>query len=217
MIALENFSKKFKNEIIFEDVTVSFRRGSITGIIGRNGSGKTVLLKCICGLMLPDSGKITVNGQRIGTDAEVPQKTGVLIEAPSFDLSMSGYKNLVYLYGLNRHAAKNSKKENIADSLQAVDLSDVANKKVKHYSLGMKQRLGLAQAIMEKPDLLILDEPLSGLDITGVSDMRSMLIKMKNKGVTIVMATHNVEDIKVMCDYVYRIVDKKLIPEPYFS
>jgi len=185
--------------MVIKDIDVEFEDGKITGIIGRNGSGKTVLFKMICGLILPDCGEITVNNERVGKDVDFPSSIGAIIENPGFIPYQSAYSNLLDLAAIKKTITK----EQVKDAIRRVGLDPDSKKKVSKYSLGMRQRLGIAQAIMEEPDLLILDEPMNGLDKQGVEDMRKLFMELKEQGKTIVMASHNREDIEVLCDVVY--------------
>lgn len=198
IISVKEVSKEFKETTALSHVSVEFEKGKIHGIIGRNGSGKTVLFKCICGLMYPDSGEISVDGKRIGKDIDMPTNVGAIIEAPGFLPTYSGYNNLSFLANINR---KIGKKE-ILEALETVGLGKTGKKHVGKYSLGMRQRLGIAQAIMENPDILVLDEPMNGLDNSGVEDIRKLLLDMKARGKTILLASHNREDISFLCDTV---------------
>ena len=184
-----------KTEIL-KDISVSFECGKIHGLIGRNGSGKTMLMKCICGFVKPNSGEITVDGKRVGKDCDFPQSMGVIIETPAFIPYYSGYKNLKLLAELRGKIGG----EEIKNTMHRVGLAPEIKRPVRKYSLGMRQRLGLAQAIMENPDFLILDEPMNGLDKDGVSDMRQYLLELKEQGKTILIASHNSEDISALCD-----------------
>ncbi len=195
MIKVENVSLKIKKDMILRDINVEFERGKIHGIIGRNGSGKTMLMKCICGFIKPTEGEITVAGKRIGVDCDFPESVGVIIETPEFIPYYTGFKNLKLLADI-RHKITD---EDIRGSIELVGLDPKLKKSVKKYSLGMRQRLGLAQAIMENPDLLILDEPMNGLDKDGVGEMRKYLLDLKNQGKTILIASHSAEDIDVLC------------------
>lgn len=158
MIVLENVVKKFKDYTALRGISISFEKGKIHGIIGRNGSGKTVMMKCICGLMHPDSGKITVNGKMIGKEVDIANDIGAIIEAPGFLPNYSGYRNLKFLADIKRVIGK----QEIYAAMKTVGLDPDNGKHVGKYSLGMRQRLGLAQAIMENPSILILDEPMNG-------------------------------------------------------
>ncbi len=198
MITVKNVSLKIKKDMILKDITAEFTDGKIHGIIGRNGSGKTMLMKCICGFIKPTEGEITVSGKRIGTDCDFPESIGVIIETPEFIPYYSGFKNLKLLADI-RHKITD---DDIRRSMELVGLDPKLKKSVKKYSLGMRQRLGLAQAVMENPDLLILDEPMNGLDKDGVGDMRRYLLNLKEQGKTILIASHSAEDIDVLCDTV---------------
>jgi ABC-2 type transport system ATP-binding protein len=199
MIKVENVTKKFGDTVVLNNVSVAFDDKKIHGLVGRNGSGKTMLMKCICGFVPVTSGRITVNDKEIGKDIDVPESCGIIIETPGFLPEYSGYRNLKFLADIKG----NVKKEAIMDAIRSVGLDPSSKKHVGKYSLGMRQRLGLAQAIMEDPDLLILDEPMNGLDKEGVSDMRNYLIDLKNKGKTLIIASHSTEDIETLCDTVF--------------
>ncbi len=196
MIKVNNVSLKIKKDMILRGINVEFERGKIHGIIGRNGSGKTMLMKCICGFIRPTEGEITVAGKRIGIDCDFPESVGVIIETPEFIPYYTGFKNLKLLADIRRKISD----EDIRRSIELVGLDPKLKKSVKKYSLGMRQRLGLAQAIMEDPDLLILDEPMNGLDKDGVGEMRKHLLDLKAQGKTILIASHSAEDIDVLCD-----------------
>lgn len=198
IISVKNLSKSFGQERVLKNVTRDFEKGKIHGIVGNNGSGKTVLMKCICGFLIPDSGSITVNGERVGVDVDFPRDMGLIIETPGFLPNMTGVKNLEILASLNKKIGL----EEIAASIRRVGLDPLMKKPVGKYSLGMRQRLGIAQAIMEDPALLILDEPLNGLDKHGVREMRQLIKGLKEQGKTILLASHNQGDIDELCDTV---------------
>ena len=166
-IEVQNVVKRFRDQVVLKNVSISFEKGQIHGIVGRNGSGKTVLFKCICGLMHPEEGVILVNGKRVGRDVDMPEDIGAIIEAPGFLPNYSGYKNLRFLANIRRKIGKE------------------------------------AQAIMEDPEILILDEPMNGLDNAGVQDIRALLLELKAQGKTILLASHNHEDIAALCDTVH--------------
>lgn len=199
VISVKNVTKKYKEYTVVNDVSLTVEKGGIVGLIGRNGSGKTVLMKMICGLVAPTSGEISVNGKLIGKDIDIPDNIGVIIETPGFLPNFSAFNNLMQLAKINR---KIGKKE-IRNVIQKVGLNPDDKKHVGKYSLGMRQRLGLAQAIMEDPDLLILDEPMNGLDKESVSEIREYLLELKKCGKTILLTSHSAEDIDVLCDMVY--------------
>lgn len=199
MISIENLNKQFKNQLVLNNINVKFSNGHIYGIIGRNGSGKTVLLKCICGFLKPTTGVISVNHKIVGKDIDFPENLGFIIETPGFLLNYSGYKNLKYLASIREKIDSNEIKE----SMSLVGLDSANKKHVGKYSMGMRQRLGIAQAIMEKPDILVLDEPMNALDKNGVEEMRRLFLKMKSEGKLILLTSHNREDIEILCDEVY--------------
>ena len=198
-IEVQNVVKRFRDQVVLKNVSISFEKGQIHGIVGRNGSGKTVLFKCICGLMHPEEGVILVNGKRVGRDVDMPENIGAIIEAPGFLPNYSGYKNLRFLANIRRKIGN----EEILYVLKTVGLDPESRKHVGKYSLGMRQRLGIAQAIMEDPEILILDEPMNGLDNAGVQDIRALLLELKAQGKTILLASHNHEDIAALCDTVH--------------
>lgn len=195
-IVVRQVTKKFKETVALKDVTVSFEKGKIHGIIGRNGSGKTVLFKCICGFMKQDSGQILVNGKEV--TAAAAQDIGVIIEEPGFIGSMSGFKNLKLLASVRGKISD----DRIREAMEQVGLRPEEKKHVSKYSLGMRHRLGIAQAIMENPDVLVLDEPMNGLDKQGVEDIRKLLRGLREEGKTILLSSHYAEDIDVLCDTV---------------
>ena len=206
-IEVSGVSKKYKDRMLVDDVSFTVEKGEILGIVGLNGSGKTVLLKCICGLMDYSGGTLTVNGKVIGKDCEYPANMGVIIETPGFLPYHSGYKNLEYLASLRKKISK----QDIKDVLVKVGLAGEEKKLVAKYSLGMRQRLGIAQAIMENPELLILDEPMNGLDKDGIAEVRKLLLEMKAEGKTMIITSHNEEDIKVLCDKVVEMDKGKMV------
>lgn len=207
MVVIENMSKKFKEEVVLKDVNMQLEPGKIYGLVGHNGSGKTVLMKCMCGLLHPTTGSVTVNDKVIGVDIDFPESLGLMIETPGFIPYMSGKSNLKNLAMIQN---KIGEKE-ICDVMRLVGLDPDNKKRVSKYSLGMRQRLGIAQAIMEKPQLLILDEPFNGLDEDGVKEMRNVFSKLKEEGATILLASHMKEDVRVLCDTVYQIKDHQLV------
>ena len=198
IISVKNLSKDFGQERVLHSVTRDFEKGKIHGIVGNNGSGKTVLMKCICGFLIPTEGEVIVNGKRVGKDVDFPPGLGLIIETPGFLPNMTGVKNLEILASLNKKIGL----EEIASAIRRVGLDPLMKKPVGKYSLGMRQRLGIAQAIMENPSLLILDEPLNGLDKHGVMEMRQLIKGLKEQGKTILLASHNQGDIDELCDTV---------------
>lgn len=196
IVEVTNAVKRFRETTALNQVTINFEKGRIHGIIGRNGSGKTVLFKCICGFMQLDSGSIRIDGKPV--KPAQAQDIGIIIENPGFIGSLSGFKNLQLLASIRRKLSK----EDIRQVLLQVGLDPDNKKQVRKYSLGMRQRLAIAQAIMEKPKLLVLDEPMNGLDKQGVSEMRDLFKKINEEGTTILMSSHYAEDIEALCDTV---------------
>ena len=205
MIEIRNVSLRLDGKSILNNISLTLEPGKIYGLVGSNGSGKTMLMKCICGFMHPDKGQIYVGGSRVGKECDFPDKLGVIIETPGFLPALSGYKNLKILADLKGRIGKNE----IIETLQRVGLNPKMKKPVSKYSLGMRQRLGIAQAIMENPDVLILDEPFNGLDKAGVAEMRQLLLSLKESGKAIMLASHNAQDIEMLCDYVHEMEDWK--------
>lgn len=198
-VRLEQVSKKFGEEWALKEVSVQLERGKIYGIVGNNGSGKTVFMKCICGLLPVTSGRIWVGGKEIGKEIDFPESLGVIIETPGFLSGLTGRKNLEILADLR----KRTDRTGIEEAMRKVGLSPDMKKQVSKYSLGMRQRLGIAQAIMENPEFLVLDEPFNGLDHRGVEEIRKLLKDLKEEGKTMILASHNAEDINILCDEVY--------------
>lgn len=197
-VSVQNLSKTFKCYEALKNINHDFESGKIHGIVGNNGSGKTVLFKCICGFLIPTSGKVFVDYEEIGKDVDFPNNTGIIIETPGFLPQYTGLKNLQILAGLKRVANYDS----IIQSMRAVGLDPSLKSKISEYSLGMRQRLGIAQAIMENPDILILDEPMNGLDKKGVILVRELLNSLCKEGKTIILASHNPYDISELCQTV---------------
>ena len=198
-IKVKDVCKCFGKTQVLNHVNMECNQGEITGIIGRNGAGKTVLFKIICGLLSLDSGEIVINGTKREKQADVLPSVGIIIEEPAFLKNNSGIKNLEYLYMINN---KNNRPylESIMDK---VGLDPKSKKHVGKYSMGMRQRLAIAQSIMEEPDFLVLDEPFNGLDNHGVDEMRELFLELKKSGKIILIASHNSEDINILCDHVY--------------
>lgn len=195
-VRLEKLSKSFKGEQILKDITHNFEKGKIHGIMGFNGSGKTVMFKCICGLLRPESGSVKVEGKQIGKDIDFPDSLGMIIENPGFLQDLSGFANLKKLALLKNQISD----AEIKEAIRKVGLDPESKKKVGQYSLGMRERLGIAQAIMEDPQLLILDEPFNGLDKRGAEDVYTLLKELQKRGKTILIAAHNMMEIEWLCD-----------------
>ena len=202
-IKFNQVSKSFKSEQVLNDVSFELEKGKIYGFVGRNGSGKTVIFKLISGLMHPTAGEIFLENQNMTHAKQFPKSIGVLIETPGFIPHYSGMKNLKILNGLSSSPATT---ETLERSMELVGLDPKNKKPVRTYSLGMRQKLGIAQAIMNSPELLILDEPMNGLDEESVKKMRTFFTNLKEeKNVTILLASHNKEDIQVLCDDLFEI------------
>ena len=198
MISIENISLVRAGQNLLTEINYDFHEGHIYGLVGNNGSGKTVLMKCILGFMRPDKGTIKISGEKIGIDIDFPDDAGIIIETPGFFPELSGYKNLMHLASMQNkiHA------QDVKETMIKVGLDPESSKKVSKYSLVMRQRLGIAQAIMEKPNLLILDEPFNGLDKEGIRDMRQLIAEYKSKDRIIILSSHNETDINTLCDTV---------------
>lgn len=197
-VEIVQLSKNFQKQQILKEISHSFEEGKIHGIIGLNGSGKTVLFKCICGFLKPDGGYVRVFGKRIGKDMDFPEDLGMIIENPGFLPQFSGYENLKRLADLRKKIGK----QEITEAMIRVGLDPFSKKKVGQYSLGMRERLGIAQAIMEDPGLLILDEPFNGLDKKGAVEVCALFEELRDQGKTILLAAHNLSNMNVLCDTV---------------
>ncbi|MFA8440192.1 ABC transporter ATP-binding protein [Pueribacillus sp. YX66] len=208
LIELKNVSKSYKGLPLFENVTVSFEEGKIYGIVGHNGSGKSVLFKMMCGFVFPDQGSIFVKGKELGKNNRFPENFGIIIERPGYLGDKTGFENLRYLADIQNRISD----EKIKETLEKVGLSHTIKQKVKNYSLGMKQKLAIAQAIMEDQEILLLDEPFNGLDIDSIENIRNILKELNAEGKTIILTSHNNEDIEILCEHVYRIRKNNLEP-----
>ena len=200
-IQLTNISKTFGKQTVLQPLTMGFEEGMIHGIIGRNGSGKTVLMKMILGILQPTTGTVIVGDKRIGKDVDFPESAGAIIETIEFIPYMSAYQNLADIAAMRGNLSKTQIKE----VLEMVGLGNVGRKHVSKFSMGMRQRLAIAQAVMESPKLLILDEPMNGMDEKGVKELRRLILARKAAGTAIILSSHNIEDIRILCDQVYRI------------
>lgn len=201
-IEIKNIYKKFKNTLVLNNVNITFEKGKIYGLIGRNGSGKSVFLKLLCGFYAPTSGEILIDGININKNKEFLPNARALIEKPNFLLDLSGIDNLRLLASIQK---KISEKE-IVKALETVQLIDEKNKKFAHYSLGMKQKLGIAQVLMEAPDIMIFDEPFNGVEESTTNKLRAHLTEIK-KDKIIIIASHIKEDIYGLADEVYKFED----------
>lgn len=195
VVEISNLKKYINGNCILNDINIQFEKGKIYGIVGRNGSGKSIMFKIMCGFINPSEGQIKVF-DKIIDNGEFPNNTGIIIESPGFLPQYSALKNLSIIASIKNKISE----KDIKDTLSLVGLNPLDKRPVKKYSLGMKQRLGIAQAIMENPKLLILDEPMNGLDSEGINSIRNILLDYKSKGITIILASHNEDDINILCD-----------------
>ena len=197
-IEIHDLVKVFGQDSVLKGINRNFEAGKIHGVVGNNGSGKTVMFKLICGFLQPTAGKVFVQGKQIGKDVDFPEDLGLIIETPGFLPQLSGLRNLEILASLKKRIGL----KEVAAVIRRVGLDPLSTKPVGKYSLGMRQRLGIAQAIMEDPSLLILDEPMNGLDKNGVAEMRDLFKSLATGGRTILLASHNIQDIDALCDTV---------------
>lgn len=201
LIKIENYTQKIKKDIILNDINLHLKENKIYGFVGRNGSGKSILFKGICGLLNISNGKIMIKGKEIGKDIDFYDNLGAVLDGAGFLPNLSSFDNLKLLASIRNKISDSD----IKSALNKVGLDPNDKKKYKKYSLGMKQKLALAQAIMENPELLILDEPFNGLDSYSVKDIREILIDYKKEGKTILISSHIKEDIDILCDEVYEL------------
>jgi ABC-2 type transport system ATP-binding protein len=207
IITVENATKRFKDKAVFQNVSLQMESGNSYGFIGYNGCGKSVLLKSICGFSRLSSGKITLSGKIIGKDIDFIENAGVIIETPAFMEHLSGMENLLMIAQIRKIIDK----PRIEETLKLLGLFEDRNKAVKKYSLGMKQKLRIAQAIMENPKILILDEPTNGLDKDSVMLLRDYLVNFVKNGGLLILTSHNKEDIEICCENIYEFDKGNLI------
>ncbi|HEY4554137.1 MAG TPA: ATP-binding cassette domain-containing protein [Bacillaceae bacterium] len=200
-------SKTINKQHILTDINLELKKSSIYGFRGKNGSGKTMLFRALCGLILPTEGTVTIGGVVLGKEASFPESVGVLIEYPGFLHGYTGFKNLKMLASLNNRIND----DQIRDTIRLVGLYPDDKRKYKKYSLGMKQRLGLAQAIMEKPELIILDEPTNALDSEGIEKLKQLLLNLKAEGKCILIASHDKEELEYLSDEIFMMENGKII------
>ena len=206
IITAKAIHKQFREHLVLDGLDFKIPAGQIYAICGKNGSGKSVFLRILTGLMFPSSGKVTIFNQSIGSDVEFPSSTGALIDHPGFLLNESGKRNLQLLAKISGKVTP----EKIDETMRFVGLEPDDRKPFKTYSVGMRQRLGLAQAIMEDPDLLILDEPTAGLDFDGQREIYEYLIELRNQGKTILITSHSQGEITLLCDKAFLLKDGRL-------
>lgn len=209
ILVIKKLEKSFKGQLILQDVNLCVSKGQVVGIVGSNGSGKTTLLKLILGLNYPEKGDIVVNGERVfpGLLGNLPTKVAALIESPTFLPQFSGIKNLTMLASIRNEIGKTE----VENAMKDLGLDPDNKKVVAKYSLGMRQRLGIAQAIMEKPELILFDEPTNGLDSDGVELFSKVVNKMKAMGVSFIIVSHRKDEIDSLCDIIYKIENRRLL------
>lgn len=206
VIELKNVTKSYKGNVLFDAVDLTISRGKIVGIVGPNGSGKSILFKMMCGFVFPDTGEVYVREQQIGKGSRFPEDFGIIIDRPGYIASKTGFENLRELAQIQNKISE----ETIRKTMLVLGLNPDNQQKVKNYSLGMKQKLAIAQAIMENQQILILDEAFNALDHDSVQSLRELLLTFRDEGKTILITSHNQEDIDYLCEDVYRINRGKL-------
>lgn len=206
-ILIENLNKSISGNIILSNINLKLSPGKIYGFVGRNGSGKSMLFKAICGFLTPDTGKIIINGVDIYDKKTFPEKTRALLERPSFIPNLSGFDNLKWLSEIQKLITD----EEINETLKLVNLFEEKNKKFGKYSLGMKQKLGIASVLMENPDIMIFDEPFNGIDNDSIENIRKVILSKKKEGKTILIATHIKDDLNLLCDEIFTLDCGKII------
>ncbi len=208
-VVVENLGKKIKDKVILDDINLILESGNVYGFVGRNGSGKTMLFRAISGLIKPNEGKVECDGKVLHKDIDVIPRMGIILENAGLYPEFTGKKNLEILAKINRKATN----DDIISSIKRVGLDPDDKRTFRKYSLGMKQRITIAQAIMEKPDIIMLDEPTNALDESGVNRIRQIIMEEKERGAIILLASHNKEDIKLLSDKVYYMEDGRIIRE----
>ena len=206
-IIVKNIDKNIKGNQVLDNISIEMRAGNIYGIYGRNGSGKTMLMRALLGLIHVDSGEIMIDGQKIGQDIDFPENVGAIIKNPGFFAHATGYENLKLLADIRKKICD----DEIRNAMQMVGLNDRDKRTVSKYSLGMKQKLAIAQAIMEKPDLLVLDEPTNALDEESVNQFRDIIKEFARRGTLVLLASHNRDDIETLSDVQIKMEAGKIV------
>lgn len=206
-IELKNVSKKIKGVTVLDNVSCCFDSGKIYGLKGKNGSGKTMLMRAISGLIMIRDGEVVIDGAVLGKDMSFPKSIGILIENPSFIYNYTGFKNLKVLASIKGKITD----EQIKSVLEEVGLNPEDKRTYRKYSLGMKQRLGIAAAIMESPDIILLDEPINALDEAGALCVRNILEKHKKRGAIIILSCHDAEELEYLSDVIFTISEGRLV------
>ncbi len=206
VVRLEDYCKSFKSAEVLKNINLTLESGKVIGLKGKNGSGKTMLMRAISGLILPISGKVYINDKELGRHISFPPSIGILIENPSFISNYTGFKNLKILASIQNRISD----DEIRDAIRKVGLDPDDKRTFKKYSLGMKQRLGIAAAIMERPDIVILDEPINALDEAGAGLIKGLLDELKANGSLIIIACHDTEELNYLSDEIYEIYDGEI-------
>lgn len=206
-IKIEDLSKSIKGALILDKVSITLASGKIYGLRGKNGSGKTMLMRAMSGLLIPDSGSVNINGKTLHKDISFPESIGILIENPSFLPQYTGFKNLKLLAGLTGNISD----DEIRTALDRVGLDPEDKRTYRKYSLGMKQKLGIANAIMGDPDIIILDEPINALDEESVKKIKKVLLEIRDKDKLIIIACHDREELEYLSDIIYEIKDGSIV------
>ena len=206
VVRLEDYCKSFKSAEVLKNINLTLESGKVIGLKGKNGSGKTMLMRAISGLILPTSGKVYINDKELGRHISFPPSIGILIENPSFISNYTGFKNLKILASIQNRISD----DEIRDAIREVGLDPDDKRTFKKYSLGMKQRLGIAAAIMERPDIVILDEPINALDEAGAGLIKGLLDELKANGSLIIIACHDTEELNYLSDEIYEIYDGEI-------
>ncbi|SDT05348.1 ABC-2 type transport system ATP-binding protein [Paenibacillaceae bacterium GAS479] len=207
IIEVDRVSKSFKGNVLFQNVSLAFEKGKIHGLVGPNGSGKSVFFKMICGFTRPDQGEIIIHPDYRRKSTDFPKNFGIIIDRPGYLANKTGFENLKRWAGILNLIDDHV----IMETMKKVGLGPELKQKVKNYSLGMKQKLAFAQAIMENQEVLILDEPFNAMDSESVNHTRQLLLNMKNENKTVILTSHNQEDIDILCDHVYIIQNQKIV------
>ncbi len=205
-LEIKDISKKIGEDYVLREINLSMDKGRIYGLQGKNGCGKSMLMRVICGLVLPTEGKVIIDGEELGKDISFPRSIGVLIEKPGFLDSYSGYQNLKMLASIQGRVEE----EGILKTIQRVGLEDVMHKKFRKYSLGMKQKLGIAAAILERPDIVILDEPANALDEKSEEKLWKIVREEKERGALVIVSCHTSEILETVTDQIFRMDGGKM-------
>lgn len=208
-IEIKNLEKKIQKAAVLEGINLSLTGGHIYGLRGKNGCGKTMLMRCIAGLIRPTKGEVLIDGKPLHKKLDFPPSMGILLENPSFLDDFSGFENLMMLARIQKQADKKM----VRSTLQAVGLDPDDKKKYKKYSLGMKQRLGIAGAILGEPDLILLDEPINAIDESGVGEIRDTLLGLRKKGKLLIVACHDREELELLADTIFIMSHGKVVDQ----